>query len=190
MIYPKIKKNRKSKIASRTSNLDILLLVSVLALMAILSFIIISNINSENSENLVRVHSLETARLFYSYMSEDLSLVRKAAHSRVMTSWFADEGNPEKKNVAFDEIMDYVEIVPDPYFYIAIDETGNEYTVRGISEPDNFVPFSRLDPLEPGDFWYFECITISRIESLSYVSSMFYMLFLILTNRNNIGIIN
>ena len=151
------KPKRKSIIAAHTRYINFILLSLVLFLMAAISALIISGINKENSKNLVRAYSIETAQMFYSYISENLTLVRKVSSSKAITEWFADEENPEKKALAFNEMMDYAGILQDARLFFGIDKSGKQYTIEGRVDYDEFFAFDSLHLSKFIDAWYFEC---------------------------------
>ena len=127
MILAKLNKpKRKSTIAAHARYMNFTLLILVLLLMAAISAVTINGINKENAKNLVRAYSIETAQMFYSYISENLTLVRKTSRSKAISDWFADEENPAKKEAAFYELMDYAGILHDARLFFGIDETKNQ----------------------------------------------------------------
>ena len=150
--------NTKSRLASGASNINMILLLLVLALMSSTSIVIINSINKDNARNLVRVYSMEAADKFYSYLSEQLTLVRKASKSKVVTSWFTDENDEAKKKLAFDELEDNAAVLQDAHFYLGVQESLNEYSFMGGDNFASFVPHDNLDPNRTDDIWYFECI--------------------------------
>ena len=154
-----VKSNRprtKSKIAARARNLNMILLVLVLVLMTLIAGLIIRGISEESAVNRVRAYSLEAAQIFYSYFSEDLTLVRRAAFSRAISRWSADEQDEAKRALAFYEMMDYVAMVPGARLYLGISESGNEYRVVYNTSFKDFVPIDILDPSIMEDAWYFK----------------------------------
>ena len=151
-----VPKRRKSRIASRVRTINISLLFLVLALMAVVAAMIISDISDDNASNIARSSSLEAAQAFYSYVSEDITLVRKASYSSAISAWCADEGNGEKKALAFNEMMDYTAVVPEAHLYLGINRTFNHYTIVGKETLENFVPITKLDPVLYDDAWFFE----------------------------------
>ncbi|MCL1911217.1 MAG: GAF domain-containing protein, partial [Leptospirales bacterium] len=151
------KQMQKSRIAARVSNINTILLVLVLTLMATIAAVIINAINNETSMNLVRAYSMEAAEKFYSYISQDLTLVRKVSHSKAVKAWFADEGNWAKKTAAFDEMMDYTGMLQGTHLYFGIQKSLNEYTIRNEAVLADFAPFGKLNSSVSDDAWYFEC---------------------------------
>ena len=76
----KDKLHRKSKIAARVRNYNLLLIVMVLILIIILTAVIVTGVADRASENLANFYSLETVNKFNAYLSRDLALVQKVAH--------------------------------------------------------------------------------------------------------------
>ncbi|MDR0447911.1 MAG: hypothetical protein LBH07_04510, partial [Treponema sp.] len=131
--------------------------ILILILMAGIAGIIINGINKEASMNLVRAYSIEAAETFYSYISQDLTLVQKASHSKAITAWFTNEEDQEKKADAFNEMMDIAAIRTDAHLYLGVQKSFNEYTIQGKPLLEKFFPFDRLNPERNEDRWYFEC---------------------------------
>jgi signal transduction histidine kinase/DNA-binding response OmpR family regulator len=152
------RKKQKSKISTRARNINMVLLVLILFLMVSISALIIRGINKSNAENLVRAYSIEAAQMFYSYISENLTLVRKAANSKAVTNWYADEFNEVKKRIAFDEVMDYIGLLHGVHIYFGIDKSQNEYGINSDIAFEDFGIFSRMNISNPDDSWYFECM--------------------------------
>ena len=149
---------RQSKRVTQVHPVKNIIFVLVIVLMTTVSAAIINRVNQDNGKELARAYSVEAAQAFYSFISEDLTLVRKASHSKAITNWFADEENKAKKILALDEMMNYAEIVPNVHLYLAIHESKNEYTTKGQITMENIVPFAQLDPDNITDVWYYECI--------------------------------
>ena len=148
----------KTRIAAHVSNLNAILLVLVLLLMTIIAGVMIRNINDDAATNLARAYSVEAAQIFYSYISRDLMLVRKAAFSKAITEWCADEWNEPKRANAYYEMMDYITIAPDAHLYLGIGESRNEYTAVGITSLEDFAPLATFQPSVISDAWYFTSI--------------------------------
>ena len=147
----------KSGLARRSRNVNLILLSIVLLLMIVTAGVIINGINSRAARNLVRAYSLEAAEKFYAFLSQNLTLVQKAARSRAITNWFADEGNEEKKAEAVIEMKDFAEVLEGVHMYFGVHESLNEYVVDGGMLSADIVPYDRLNPSRDSDSWYYEC---------------------------------
>ena len=157
---------QKSRIAKRSRNMNTILLALVLFLMTIMAAVIINGINSDRARNIVRTYSMEAAEKFYAYISQDLTLVRKAAHSKALTAWSADEEDQAKKTMAFNELMDYAAIMHGNHFYLGIQKSMNEYSLMQGEDHghghelafNDVVSHAKLNPAKAEDAWYFECV--------------------------------
>ena len=151
-------KKQKSRLAAHDNNINIVLLLLVLVLMTVVALVIINNISKDNAKDYVRVYSLEAANQFYSYINQDLTLVRKASHSAAIKEWFADEEDEVKKARAYDEIMSYFLIVPITHLHFGIQKSFNEYSFYGDIKPEDMVPVGRINQTQEDGSWYTECI--------------------------------
>ena len=153
--------NRKMRrLSTRARSVNTILIIIIFILVVVAAVITLNTINSNASENIAGSYSVETAEKFFSYISQDLILVQKAAKSMALTEWFAQEDDPDKKLAAYHEMMDYIGLLQNTILYYGIEGSKNQYfTEAGIS-PEQLVPFDKdrpLDPTVPDDNWYFEC---------------------------------
>ena len=168
MIHAKSNRPRiESRIAVRARNANIILLFLVLILMAVTAAMIIRGISTDAAINRARAYSIEVAQIFYSYFSEDLTLVRKAAFSRAITEWSVNEGDETKRANAFHEMMDYVALVPGAHLYLGISASRNEYRITYHSTLEEFVPATMLDPSVLADAWYFKSMDLENDYNLN-----------------------
>jgi len=152
-----VKPGRKNRIAAYASNINLILFLLVLALMTAFSVVVINGIGNDYSGNLVRAYSIEASQTFYSYISQDLTLLQKASRSMGIANWFADETDEAKKSVAFEEMMVYADVLQGANFFFGIQESQNEYAMIGRIALEDFIPTDRMDSSNPDDSWYFEC---------------------------------
>ncbi|MCL1928643.1 MAG: ATP-binding protein [Treponema sp.] len=157
---------QKSKIAARARGISMGLLVLLLVLITGTVAVTIRSISDNAAVNLVRAFSIEVAEKFSHYISQDLSLVRRTALSKAITGWFADEDNEAKKMAAFIEMSDYAHLFHGVHLYLGIHKTLNEYSIKDKIAVGDFDPFDRLNPLNPADSWYFECVNSGNDYSL------------------------
>ncbi|MCL2233783.1 MAG: hypothetical protein FWB99_11985, partial [Treponema sp.] len=146
----------KSRIAVRARNINTALLFLVLAIMTAVTALIIRGISEEAASSRARAYSIEAAQIFYSYFSEDLTLLRQAAFSRAITQWSADEQDDAKRELAFHQMMDYAAMVPEARLYLGISASGNEYRLERFTALEDFLPIDRLDQSIIEDAWYFK----------------------------------
>jgi signal transduction histidine kinase/CheY-like chemotaxis protein len=151
-------KHGKSKIALRFRNINLLFLVLILVIVTTLSAVMISGITEETSRDFARFYSVEAVEVLGSYLSKEITLVQRAAISKEIIAWFADEDNPEKKAAAYREMMEYADVLKIESLYFGIHGSLNEYSVDSGAMFEDFMPFNVLDPHLPYDNWYFTCI--------------------------------
>jgi hypothetical protein len=149
---------RSSKIAARVRNINMTLLVAALVFITAMASVMVTGIADGASENFARLYSIEAVEKFNSYIIRDLVLVQKVSRSKAVTGWFADEGNQEKRALAYDEMMDCAGLLQDANLYFAVHGSLNEYAINDGTSLAGFVPHARLDASIPDDEWYFECI--------------------------------
>jgi len=152
---------RRSKIAARVRNINIVLLLLVLVGIITVSMVMVSNVTSRASKDLAFFYSLEAVNVFTSFTSQDLALVRKVASSSAVTSWFADETNDIKRTLAFTEMMDYKGLLGNAELYFVINDSLNEFSIT-TGSLEEFVPFDVIDPEDPYNSWFFDLINSDR----------------------------
>ena len=150
--------SQKSRIAIRAAHVNNTLLALILLVLGVLAIVIINSISNEYTRNLVRAYSNEASQMFYSNLSEDITLVKKVSNSNAVANWFSDENNAAKKAIAYDEMMDYAKTLQRPHLYFGINSSLNEYTIFGDMNLEDLIHHGQLDPLYFDDAWYFECI--------------------------------
>jgi diguanylate cyclase (GGDEF)-like protein len=152
------KPSHQKKIAVQVRNMHMLALVLALILITAITVIMVTRITSGISEDIVRFYSIEAIGKFNSHVSQELVLARKAALSTAVINWFTDEGNPAKRAAAYDEMTDYTAILQDARLYFGIQESMNEYSINNETPFAQFLPFSKLDPTDSNNDWYFNCV--------------------------------
>jgi len=149
---------KKNRLAAYVRTTNTLLLALVLIFITAMAAVLITGITSDASTNLARFYSIESVEKFNAYISRDLSLVQKVSRSKAVTSWFADEENQEKKLTAYNEMMDYADLFQSVELYFGIYESLNEFSVDAGEPIEKFVPYDKLDPQNPENAWYYECM--------------------------------
>ena len=149
---------QKIRIAARVRNTSMLLLLLILCLIAVVSDVMVKRVTDSAAKDFAHLYSIEAVKSFSTYISEDLALVRKVSRSKVVTDWFADEGNQEKKIAAYNEMMDYAGLLQSTELYFGIYESLDEFSVDSEAIITGFIPGAKLDPSEPMDAWFFECV--------------------------------
>ena len=150
--------HRKSQISVRVRNINMILLILVLVFILITAAFMATGVSERASEELAYFYSLEAVGKFDTYMARDLALVQKVARSTVVTDWFADEGNIEKRFAAYNEMMDYADLVQLSELYFGISGSLNEYSVKRGAAFKEFEPYSKLNRENPDNIWFYELI--------------------------------
>ena len=147
-----------NRLVAHVRFINALLLALVLILITAMAAVLVTGITSDASRNLARFYSIESVEKFNAYISRDLALVQKVSRSKAVRSWFADEENQEKKITAFNEMMDYANLLQSVELYFGINGSLNEFSVNAGASFDEFVPYEKLDPYDPDNAWYYECM--------------------------------
>ncbi|MCL2707994.1 MAG: response regulator [Defluviitaleaceae bacterium] len=142
------------KIATRFRNINLFMLVLILVLIISMATIMVISVANKASENFAFFYSLEAVDKFNLNISRDLALVQKVARSKAVTDWFADEDDLEKREAAYDEMMDYMGLLLSGELYFAINESLNEFSITG-GTLEEFLPFDVLLRDDPYNEWYF-----------------------------------
>ena len=148
----------KNRITSKVQKINIILLSVALILISTAAVIMMRGVAGDVSENFARFYSIETVGKFSLFINQDLSLIRKVSRSSAVTAWFADEDNAEKRAAAYNEMMDYADLLQSPTLYFGINGSLNEYSIEARESLENFLPFDILDPSIEYNDWYYECI--------------------------------
>ena len=157
----------KNKIGARFRGINILLIILVMAAVTAIIAVIISVIGARNSRDLITSTSIEVAARFNTYISKDLALVENASLSKTVSDWFADEENPAKKAAAYDEMMDYTNLLHDPHMFFSVNKTMVEYTFMSETTLTKFAAFDKLNWSDPEDKRYISCIGSDNPYALS-----------------------
>ena len=148
----------KNRLVTHVRLINTLLLALILIVITIMATALITGITGDASRNLARFYSIESVEKFNAYISRDLALVQKVSRSKAVTSWFADEENQEKKLTAYNEMMDYAHLLQSVELYFGIYGSLNEFSINAGASLDEFVPYDKLDPQNPDNAWYYECM--------------------------------
>jgi len=152
------KQHTGNKVATRVRNINMILLVLILVMIIITAEIMGSGIADKASRELAYFYSIETVDKFNLYISRDFALVQKAAHSKAVTDWFADEGDPVKRIAAYNEMMDYAGMLSSAELYFVIHDSKNEFSIeKGVSIGE-FTHFDVLIPDDPYNNWYYDLV--------------------------------
>ncbi|MCL1815296.1 MAG: ATP-binding protein [Treponema sp.] len=148
------------KIAVRERNLNIILLGMVLVFILAAATLFVVKISGNASMDLALSYSIEAAEKFHLFIVRELVLVQKTARSNALVSWFIDEGDEAKRTAAYHEVKDYAKVFDHAHLYFGINNSLNEYSINdgtGMTF-EEFASFDQINPLNPDDSWYFDCV--------------------------------
>ena len=154
---PPVKK--KHTVESRFRTISILSFLLMSIVLACTLTWIVRDVSKGASRDYARFYSVETVGKLNAYLSRELSLVAKVALSGALVNWFADEADPARKLVAYEEMMSYTSMLASPALYFGIHASLNEYAFRKSATFSEFKPVAVLDPSIEDDAWYFNSIS-------------------------------
>ena len=149
--------SKEGKIGVRFRNINILLFILISVIMASVMGSMLYNITKTVSRDYALLYSSRSIGILNTYLNREIALIENAARSKYVTEWFADELNPEKKLLAYEEMMRLLEILRSSNLYFGIQASGNEYSVEKTPF-EEFNPYTVLNPDKSDDIWYFACI--------------------------------
>jgi len=149
---------RSNKIAERVSSLNMGIMLLVLVLISIVAMLTMTRIAMTASLRLAYIHSLESVGNFNLYAHGDLALLRMAARTAAVREWFADEDNLQKKQAAFNELMNFAPSLRSMEFYLGMAGSLNEYTLNLDTTFEDFAPYDRMAEGDPIDAWFFDLL--------------------------------
>jgi len=126
--------------------------------MSITATVMINGITDKAAEDLAYFRAMETVDKFGLSVSRDLALVQKVANSKAVTQWFADEDNPYKRAEAYQEMVDYINLLSSVELYFGIHASLNEYSIHIHTPYEEFLPFDILLASDPYNAWYYDLI--------------------------------
>jgi len=152
-------------IVARARRMAVFLFLLFFVLAAALVFVLAANVTNNASKNQAYSYVLKTVDNFRMSIRDDLALVGNSARSIAITGWFYYEGNPEKRNAAFNVTRAFVELRPGTLLHLGIFASSDKYIVHAGTTYDDFNPRLRLSPAVEGDAWFFDTI---RPQPLDY----------------------
>ena len=147
----------KRLIARRVRFLCVLIFSISAVLLIALTYLNVRGVSRQVSKNYALLYANAAASTFSSYISRELVLMEKAAHSNVFTQWFSDENDPEKMRRAYAEMADMADILHSEHVHVVVAGSLNEYETGEETPAGDMKPVSTLDAGNPGDRWFFEC---------------------------------
>ena len=156
MLIMPVKKNRKIEIKFHKSIVAAFLSMTVL-IMLVAAFVLHS-FNSNVSKDYALFYSTKTIGIINTYLNREIGLMQKAVRSQFITSWFADEGNYFKKNLAFSEMQNMMQVIYGSNLHFGIQESLNEFSIDSETTLASFTPFDMFKSDRVKDHWYFACL--------------------------------
>ena len=153
------KTRQKSKIVARTRNISAILLLLILILITVMASVMVTSITGEASENFALLYSIDAVGTFNSYINRDLLLVHMVSVSKAVSSWFADEENPQKREAAYHEMMNYADMLQSPTLYFGIHKSLNEYSIERGTTLEEFVSHNTVDLSDIYNNSYLNCMS-------------------------------
>jgi len=148
----------KQKISVRFRNINIALLLVASLAMGVIMLAAIRDVISQVSVDYARLYTSNTAGALGAHLNREIGLMAKAARSNSVREWFADEDDPEKKSRAHEEMRGVLSVLYSQNLYLGLEKTRHEFTIDDYSTADELAPRAKLDPDNPDDAWYFECL--------------------------------
>ena len=158
---------KKHSIESRFRNINVALFIVMIIILILVIRFIIRNITYTVSKDYARFYSVETVEKFHAYLNREVGLVTKVARSRALVDWFGDEQNLNKKISAYEETINYADMLFSANFYFVINDSLNEYSIDKGALFEDFTPFDTVSEQIEYDRWYFDCIKSKNEYSLN-----------------------
>jgi signal transduction histidine kinase len=152
----------KGKVAMRVKYINLAILIFVFVVVVASAFFTMTGVAREASMRLAYVHALEAVGNFNLHVSGELAVLGMAANSAEVRAWFADEGNLDKKQAAFNELWRFASSLQSEEFYFGVLASLNEYTMNLYTTLTQFAPYGRMSRYEPMDAWFFELIEVDN----------------------------
>jgi signal transduction histidine kinase/DNA-binding response OmpR family regulator len=153
----------KRSIELRFRNSNFFIVISTLLIVMVVVSVIVDEITEGMSKKYAQFYSLETVEKFDLYLSKEIELVEKIAHSKELIHWFADEGNLEKKTAAYQKLLGYATVMYGNDFYFGINDSLHAYTITQESAFEHFIPYEApFSRDNPQDRWYFTSVNQSE----------------------------
>ena len=107
-------------------------------------------------------YAVSTAEALSAHIKKEIGLLSVAANSDAVIEWFSDEFNEEKKTRAFEVFSGIVSQLYSYNMYIGLKGSLNEYRAEITETGGSIQPVALLDPTDPQDVWFFECISSNK----------------------------
>jgi len=146
----------RGRLSVRFRNINIILFLAAFCIMTAVMATTFGGLIRKISFNNAGRYAASSAEALSAHVARELSLVARAARSGDVIEWLKDEGNHDKKVLAYNELSGILGELYSNNLYVGIEKSRNEYRVEKDYEADNIRPFKRLNEDDPDEAWYFE----------------------------------
>jgi len=157
-----VKKLEIKEIATRFKHLNMIAIVTILSVMVVTATFAMQGIAGDASMRLADIHLREALGHFNLHVNAELTLLEKAASCDSVRQWFANEGDSNKKEMAFDMLQQYASSMRSGEFYLGIKSSLNEYTMNVDMPLEYFVPHGRMVEGYYVDEWFFSVLSVDN----------------------------
>ena len=154
----------RGRLFVRFRNINILLFIISFCITAAVISLAFNSVIANISSDYAARYAISTAEALSAHTTKEIGLMSKAAHSKAVTEWMADEGNDAKKAAAFEEMAGIVGELYSFNLYVALNTSLDEYSIAADNKAEHIAV---LDESRPVDAWYFECIESDNDFTLS-----------------------
>lgn len=148
--------NPKNSLRHRMRMLMLLAVIATLVTTALLMAGEMWRITERVSQEYARLYTQEFVSDFQAILSKEIGLSQKAANSKALKDWMADESNLALKALAIEEIEEVNRLLADGNFFVAIGTSKHFYTMDSPSLPLDIAPIGVLSETDLRDVWFFK----------------------------------
>ena len=159
---------KRGSIMARFRNTNILLFVVAVLIMSAMMALLFLDVHETMSQNNAKQYAVSAAEALSAHINKEISLLSKAAKSAAVVNWMNDEENNTLKMLAYAEMSGIVGELYSYNLYVGLAGSLHEYKVDEEYGVEGFFPFDVLDPDNPVDDWFFECLS----SDMDYVLSV------------------
>lgn len=185
----------RRSLSVRCHNMNIIQFAVISSVMMAGMFLVLESTTDEISRDYAAYNSIGTARILETYLNKEIGVLETAAHSKVLLEWVADENNIEKKQTAYDELINTLGVLYNNNIYIIAGESGNEYIIDKEIPFEEFRSHAFISEDNPKDKWVFDLMAQDQEYNLNVDvdkqlhRKRVWLNFKLLLNNEPIGII-
>lgn len=110
------------------------------------------------SRDYAQLYTNEIVGDIHAHLNREIALAIKAAKTRTITNWMRNEQDPANKQLAFEEIIAFNDVLQDNNLFIAIDKSKHFYFVEDAMDLQAFKATGVLNKNIAEDIWYFKTL--------------------------------